>query len=61
MRRCEEDRLFFEGGGEEQEMELVQIEHNDNDADDDDEYEYEDYVGNDDRGVSGAMSRIYDT
>ena len=38
----------------------------DNDDNDDEEYEYEyeyydDYVGDDDRGVSGAMADIYDT
>eukprot|EP00551_Chaetoceros_affinis_P012484 CAMPEP_0203677842 /NCGR_PEP_ID=MMETSP0090-20130426/29772_1 /ASSEMBLY_ACC=CAM_ASM_001088 /TAXON_ID=426623 /ORGANISM="Chaetoceros affinis, Strain CCMP159" /LENGTH=292 /DNA_ID=CAMNT_0050544865 /DNA_START=207 /DNA_END=1082 /DNA_ORIENTATION=+ len=65
MRRCEEDRLYFEG---EQQGSSGSDNKNNNEnivyeeIEDDEEYEeYEEYVGNDDRGVSGAMSRIYDT
>jgi len=45
IRRCEEDREFNEGDSDEAEIEV--------DEDDD-------YVGDDDRGVSGVMATIYD-
>jgi Predicted metal-dependent hydrolase len=47
MRRCEEDREFNEGVEGEDDVEH-EVE------------EDEDYVGDDDRGVSGVMSTIYD-
>lgn len=50
MRRCEEDREFNEGIGEDEEVDEAEYEV---DVDDD-------YVGDDDRGVSGVMSTIYD-
>ena len=49
IRRCEEDRKFIEGAGEvdDAKVEIVMDEE-------------ADYVGDDDRGVSGVMSTIYD-
>ncbi len=49
MRRCEEDRKFNEG-----------ISDDDDDDNEEELDEYVDYVGDDDRGVSGVMSTIYD-
>ncbi len=74
MRRCEEDRIYNERKSrwESEGVEIVEEDgvvgeekDNDDDNDDNEEYEiieeiYEDYVGDDDRGVSGAMSTIYD-
>ena len=58
MRRIEEDKLYNESESE------SGYEDDDDDEeeydDDDDGDDYEDYVGDDDRGVSGAMATIYD-
>ncbi len=58
MRRMEEDKLFYENVSETEDN----IDHNEDEGEHNDkyEYEYEDYVGDDDRGVSGAMANVYD-
>jgi rRNA maturation RNase YbeY len=53
IRRCEEDREYFEGKENEYEGEESGEEEDDDVGDDEEQYE------DDDRGVSGAMARIY--
>jgi probable rRNA maturation factor len=55
MRRMEEDKLYYENDDETEN----DIDHNEDEGELDDD-EYEDYVGDDDRGVSGAMASVYD-
>ena len=54
MRRIEEDRSYHEGSGMKESEDV-------NEEDDEEEELYDDYVGDDDRGVSGAMEYVYDT
>lgn len=51
LRRIEEDKNFNEG------VEVVDTEKSDDDSSG---HEDEDYVGDDERGVSGIMARVYD-
>ena len=55
MRRCEEDRIYYESSDEDGNSYKEHIDG----SDDEEEDEYDDYVGDDDRGVSGAMANIY--
>ena len=68
IRRCEEDKIFNERRSRLEYSESGIVEKEDEDEHHEsqeyeiveEEEEYEDYVGDDDRGVSGAMATIYD-
>ena len=55
MRRCDEDREFNEGSCNE-----YSDDSNDAESAEEEEFDNYDYVGDDDRGVSGVMSTLYD-
>jgi len=60
MRRCEEDRIYHENEHEiHDDIDSAQSSSRDV-SEDNEEEDLEEYVGDDDRGVSGAMARIYD-
>jgi ssRNA-specific RNase YbeY (16S rRNA maturation enzyme) len=62
LRRIDEDRRYNEGTSNDDSKydEDNEEDGDDNEVEDDDQNDYEDFVGDDDRGVSGIMSKLYD-